>query len=907
MKFLKISVLLLVHVSICLAQKRAIDTNAVNQWERVNDGHLSLNGKYFYYTISSKTNYLNDTLIFKDAKTSKPIVKIKGGSSCSFTANENIAVFLIAHDTLVFFSLSTGKFEYIPSVGSYQMSPNKRWLIYQKMGLYGPELNLRNVVSMLNAKYANVLEWRFTGNDKVLLHRRNREDSQDLSILELTHNSLKTVWKGENCSGLNLNNDGKVVAFIVNEKGKDKNGKSIWTLNIDSAKAKKAWDCQENQLSNGLYISSIRNFSLDGTRIFVDLGLEKGTGPLKRNMPNVDIWSYTDPMLQSEQMVKFNPVKNTILATLDIKTRAFKLLQEPGESIDSSGPYNDRWMIKYSAIGSMASSTESYWNTSGKVSKVFFDTKENVTKYEVPANDGGGCVSPDGRFYVFVDKNYQNCFSYNLLTGNIVNLTNSIGVPKIDTSFDGSRTVHGELDNRISFLKNGTFIIVDKYDIWQLDPSNLHIPKNLTNGFGRKNLITFRIAGSYDKIDSSSTVLLNAFDNKKKDEGLFKITMNKLSDPQQLVIGPYHYELCIEPDDNLFKDKRHTTHVVKIENTTSSPNFYITKDFKVFKKMTDISTERSYNWMTSELVNFRALNGYTLPAVIYKPENFNKKNKYPIIITYYEKKADQKNVFKIPELMSDNLNIPWFVSRGYIVVTPDIHYQIGEPGNSALSAVVGIANFLIKMPFVDSTKIAVMGHSWGACETNYIVSHTNIFAAAVASCGLSDLVSDYGATMPKSGVGLQYFADKDQLRIGATLWENTKLFIENSPVFAASDVNTPLLMMNNKGDEAIPFAQGVEFFTALRRLGKKVWMLQYDREGHVISNEKSKYDYTTRIQQFFDHYLKDAPAPVWMTRGIPAYLKGTTDGFEYDKEIKTPPPSPLIDPKRNPVKIYWDN
>ena len=134
-----------------------------------------------------------------------------------------------------------------------------------------------------------------------------------------------------------------------------------------------------------------------------------------------------------------------------------------------------------------------------------------------------------------------------------------------------------------------------------------------------------------------------------------------------------------------------------------------------------------------------------------------------------------------------------------------------------------------------------------------------------------------------------YWAERSQGRLGATPWEAQDLYISNSPIFRADKITTPLLMMNNKQDGTVPFAQGVEFFMALRRLGKRVWMLQYDGGYHSLdSRTKDAEDYTIRMMQFFDHYLKGAPAPKWMTRGIPANRKGIDDGLQIDAEIKTP-------------------
>jgi dipeptidyl aminopeptidase/acylaminoacyl peptidase len=130
---------------------------------------------------------------------------------------------------------------------------------------------------------------------------------------------------------------------------------------------------------------------------------------------------------------------------------------------------------------------------------------------------------------------------------------------------------------------------------------------------------------------------------------------------------------------------------------------------------------------------------------------------------------------------------------------------------------------------------------------------------------MSDCISDYNLTT-HGGLSKQYFYENDQVRMGSTLWQAPELFIENSPVLFADSVKTPLLMMHNKRDQAVLFSQSLEFFLALRRLGKKTWLLQYDEGTHVVSGLSAK-DYTIKLEDFFGHYLKQEPAPVWMTGG----------------------------------------
>jgi dipeptidyl aminopeptidase/acylaminoacyl peptidase len=275
--------------------------------------------------------------------------------------------------------------------------------------------------------------------------------------------------------------------------------------------------------------------------------------------------------------------------------------------------------------------------------------------------------------------------------------------------------------------------------------------------------------------------------------------------------------------------------------------------------------------------------------VLFKPENFDSTKQYPIIIYYYELKSDGLNAYLKPEPLSGgcNINIPSYVSRGYVVLTPDIHYTIGEPGESALNAVVSAADYLATLPWVDGRRMGIEGCSMGGFETNYIVTHTSRFAAAVSASGLSDLISGFGS-LADDGSSWEGAFELGQPRLGASLWESPERYIKNSPIFGADKLTTPLLMMHTKQDASpAAFLHAVEFFTGLRRLGKKVWMLQYDDGNHAVWG-RSADDFSIRMVQFFDHYLRGAPPPAWMTRGVPAKLKGVDTGLELDTSGKEP-------------------
>jgi dipeptidyl aminopeptidase/acylaminoacyl peptidase len=226
----------------------------------------------------------------------------------------------------------------------------------------------------------------------------------------------------------------------------------------------------------------------------------------------------------------------------------------------------------------------------------------------------------------------------------------------------------------------------------------------------------------------------------------------------------------------------------------------------------------------------------------------------------------------------------FYVSRGYLLFVPDIPYRIGYPGESALDAVVPGVLDLVGRGFVDRAKIGVQGHSWGGYQIAYMVTRTDLFAAAEAGAPVANMVSAYGGIRWQTGMSRAFQYERTQSRIGGSLWDTPLRYIENSPIFTADKIRTPLLMMHNDEDGAVPWYQGIELFVGLRRLGRPVWMLNYNGEAHGLREDHNRKDWAIRMQQFFDHYLMDAPTPVWMEEGVPAILKGQTLGLELTQK-----------------------
>jgi dipeptidyl aminopeptidase/acylaminoacyl peptidase len=252
-----------------------------------------------------------------------------------------------------------------------------------------------------------------------------------------------------------------------------------------------------------------------------------------------------------------------------------------------------------------------------------------------------------------------------------------------------------------------------------------------------------------------------------------------------------------------------------------------------------------------------------------------------MMVFFYERYSDQLHNHFVPNT-GTSINRTFYASRGYLVFVPDIPYKSGFPGESAMNAVVPGILSLVAKGFVDRAHIGVQGHSWGGYQIAYMVTRTNIFAAAEAGAPVANMTSAYGGIRWESGRVRQMQYEVGQSRIGGTLWNAQQRFIENSPLFFADKVETPLLILHNDADGAVPWQEGIQLFTAMRRLGKPAWLVNYNGQGHGVSGEYRTKDWSIRMSQFFDHFLKGAPAPVWMEEGVPAVLKGKTLGLEME-------------------------
>lgn len=894
--------------------KPPLDLKAFSEWPAVNydDAGISNDGQYVYYRIRIGWRKL------PDVEKQEPLHVMAGNGSWKteltdvdhgeFSEDSRKLIFLKLDHNLCLLTLGTSTRECIANVESFrQVRQGSNALLAYQLLPPSHDLLLWNVANGVRHSFPNVGTYSPSPDDNFLALETAREkDSstgQSLILADLRDGSSKTLWRGVGAGNVIFDRSGEQLAFAVEKKDGDQVFESFWYYKQGTESAVLLADDSLNGLDKAMRLHGIDHFSEDGTRLFVRL---KEVGPKPDpNAVKVNIWSYTDPQIYPDAAFRaqFEGVP-TYSAVLNIQSHRLIRLAGEGEVANwfSREGLSDDWVI--------VDGPKSRWEE--------LDFSTNYTpEYVVSTRTGERKrlpqlsrleMSPDGECVVGYGPKWTDFYSYEITTGITRNITNSIVTPQGETllqGLDDNREFYGGWQPRGLWQKNwlgdGSVLISDSFDLWKVDPSGRQAPINLTNHYGRRHHVSFQLAQFYDSYKplKDPSLVLEALDLNSKNDGFYEISLaTPTSDPELLTMGPYVYGAMIGDDQLRMKAKKArdtNTFLVSRESAVESANLFWSSDLKRFKPITDVHPERAVNWLTSKLVSFRTLDGRIEKGILYRPEDFDPKKKYPVIFQYYELKSDQLNMFPELEAASGGeMSIPWFVSHDYLVFVTDIRYppklELGHSGRSAYDAVVGAAKSLSQYPWVDSKHMAIQGHSYGGWETYYLVTHTDLFAAALASCGMSDLISHYGSLwggLYLNGVPEHGINENRQQRMRYTLWERPDLYIENSPVLQANKVTTPILSMANRKDGNVSFQQAVEWFTAMRRLGKRAWMLEYDDGRHGVHDE-DYIDYTVRTQQFFDHYLKGLPPAKWMTQGVPPEMKSVETGLELDTSGREP-------------------
>ena len=634
------------------------------------------------------------------------------------------------------------------------------------------------------------------------------------------------------------------------------------------------------------------SFSDNGRRVFFGSAAEpvyeKPDSTPADEKVSVDIWNWKDPYLQPMQLLQADQEKKrTYQALWDVsagKVVQLATVDMPDVTVGDEGDADVALGLSDLPYRQALS-----WDGRSYYDVYVVDPATGAREKATERVSETPRLSPAGNYAWWWDGEAKAWMAMDTHTKAVRNLTAAADaafqdelndVPDLPSPYGSAGWTDGDQ----------SFLAYDAYDIWMLDPTGKKAPRDVTEGVGRKSDLRFRYVsldgeggfgrfrrGPAEAIPGDKDVILSAFDVTTKASGYYRDRFDATREPQRLIWGDAMFSGVRKADD---------ADVLLFDSETfrDFPDLWVTDaGFDAPRKVTDANPQQaSYSWGTEELVSWTSNDGIPLQGILYKPDGFDPSKKYPMMVYFYERNSDNLHRYVIPAAGSSSINYSFYVSRGYLLFVPDIPYEIGYPGESALDAVIPGVQEIANRGFVDRAHIGVQGHSWGGYQIAYMVTRTNLFAAAEAGAPVANMTSAYGGIRWGTGMVREFQYEHTQSRIGGTLWENTQTYIENSPLFFVPKIQTPLLMMHNDADTAVPWYQGIEFFTALRRLHKPAWLVVYNHEQHGLSREPDRKDWAIRLQQFFDHYLKGAPEPVWMDKGVPAILKGKTMGLELE-------------------------
>ncbi|MEQ9568628.1 MAG: prolyl oligopeptidase family serine peptidase, partial [Longimicrobiales bacterium] len=405
-------------------------------------------------------------------------------------------------------------------------------------------------------------------------------------------------------------------------------------------------------------------------------------------------------------------------------------------------------------------------------------------------------------------------------------------------------------------------ILRDKYDLWVV-PTDGSPSWSLTDGRGRAEHRVFRLEDVDGPIAPGQALLLESYHDLRKNYGFYRARAGEPGVTRLL------------EDDKRFVFVARADSADRVLFTREAydefPDLWVADgDFDDHSKVTDVNPGLidRYAWGSAELVEWRNLDGIPMQGVVIKPGNYQEGRRYPVLVYYYRFFSQRLHEFNDPSV-NHRPSFPIYASDDYVVFLPDVRFEVGTPGLAATKSVVPGVQKLIDLGLADPDAVALHGHSWSGYQTAFIVTQTDLFATAVAGAPVANMTSAYSGIRLGSGLARQFQYEKTQSRIGGSLWENLEEYIENSPVFYADRIDTPMLILHGDVDDAVPWEQSIELYLALRRLGKETVFLQYRDEPHHPQRYANKLDWSIRMKEWIDHYTKGTPAPAWMTEGVP--------------------------------------
>lgn len=838
-------------------QKKHLTAADYHLWSTLRVRNISDKGQWASYLLQYQSK--EDTLFVKSTKGNITYAYPRGFEG-SFNGEKWFGCKI--HDTLVLQNLLTGERQHTPNVSSFVFTKNGRYLLqFLKEPEHKSVLVIKDLKGKKVERIAAISNWKLDDTGNALVYCTDSVTSYTVGMLQFGNTITKRSIVGDTGKGFqNFRWRGKSIIFM--QQGAT-NGKLFYytvddkkLLSFDPEKQEDFPQDMQISMQNG----SIK-LSEDGERVFFEL--EESPVQSETSAIDVQIWNAADKQLYPNKQLFGRSAEHNKLAVWWPKSNRF--FQVTDKKLPKGALNGDfTYAISYDPL---AYEPQPKYDGERDIYITELQTGKRKRILEKHSNDiMTVLMSPDGKYISYPKAGHW--WVYDIGKETHTNLTKNFEMPFFNKDYDrpSDPMAYG---NPGWTAGDQSILLYDEFDIWEVSPDG-STRVRLTHG--REMGISFRIKR------------LTA-EQETKTEG-HELSTGKFYSDKQWILEAYEkstgssgYYLWNSKDREkaLVWAAKKTNQFIKAANSNAflyveqsyecAPRVVFQPDFKALSRELIQSNlqQQHYYWGKAEHIHY-TVKEKKLSGVLIYPADYQIGKRYPMVVKIYQRQLQYLHDYVNPSLFEqDGFNIGNFSAQGYFVLLPDIVYEFGEVGASATACVLAATDMVISKGYVDPSKIGLIGHSFGGYETDFIITQTDRFATAVAGAAWTDLISTYlyiGGNYLKPDF---WRSEYDQLRIGKSLFDDTDSYLRNSPVLQAAKVNTPLLSWAGTEDRHINYYQSIEFYLALRRLGKTHTMLLYPDEGHALLEGQHQKDLTQRVQEWFGHYLKNGPLMSWMT------------------------------------------
>lgn len=859
-------------------------------WSRIRNTSLSPDGAWMTYTYAPNEG---DTSAFyiRQIKGTK-LHQSMNAKRVSFSKDSKWVAYLVdptksqmeklrkqkksISSDLHLFNTSTLKVDTIKEVRSYAFSDASNYIAIKKSSSgkgkhKGSDMIVRDLKNGLTSNIGNVSEYAFNKSGDLLAFLIDAEgkSGNGIYVKDLSSHRIFPLHTGHytyHQLTWNDKNDGQ-LAVLFGEKPEDKteyDNTLLWTSGLKAGMgaigtASTFGPSNSPSFPKGQVISEYRKpyWNEKGTQLYFGLNEQEDVLSKEDQIEaNVDVWHYKDPVEQSRQIVSAGRDRRaTYLSVINLPSKQFVQLQDENVSSIQTAE-KSKWAV--------AEVDSAYIDDPdmpiGHADMYSINTLTGNSRLIAPKIYYSARISPLGDYMLY--KSDGVVMLYNFETQKSSNLSSRVKDVSLErTTYD--RPHEKPFNGAAGWSTDGKWLILPGfYDMYAFALDSDEVV-NLTQGHGKKSKIQFRLIQldpEKQTIDTDQPILLSAYGEWTKKSGFYEASFGKK--PKML---RYEEKMMGRPT----KAKNADVVIYTEQSFEEFPDYWAsTTSFKNPKKITDANPQiKEYAWGKRVLIDYTDRRGNKLQGTLTLPANYQKGKKYPMIIYFYERMSQLHNRFSMPTY-DDRPHMSTYASNGYLVFQPDVVYTLGKPGSSAVDDITSAAQAVIDLGYADPDRIGLQGHSWSGYQTSYILTQSDMFACVVTGAPVTNLISFYNIEYKRIGSLNNQIIQWSQGRMGVSPWDDMDLYISQSPVHNADKITTPFLIMHGTEDGAVDWVQGLEFYTAARRMGKEVILLSYPDEPHHLRKEANQKDFQIRMKQYFDYYLKDAKPPKWITKGV---------------------------------------